>query len=201
MFSGIVETTGCVKMLREINGCLSLSIKPHMHFHDIKIGDSIAVNGICLSVTELTGNDFTVSAVPETRRLTNINDISAEGTVNLERSLKVGDRIGGHYVQGHIDGTGKIINLQENGDALLVTIQLSSHLAKYIVPKGYITIDGMSITVIDVYDNCFTITLIPITRQMTIAGQYRIGSKLNIEVDILSKYIEKLAGANHSCNM
>jgi riboflavin synthase len=198
MFSGIVETIGLVHLLEDLRGCLKVVIAPLSPFHDIKVGDSIAVNGTCLTVTQFTPETFTVDIVPETRRLTNLNDIATGKIVNLERSLKVGDRIGGHYVQGHIDDTGTIIGMEKDGQ--LVKIQIPARLEKYIVPKGYVAIDGMSITVINASDHWFSITIIPHTKDMTVANQYRIGTKVNLEVDILSKYIEKIVGVKQSCS-
>ncbi len=193
MFSGIVETVGMIEYLELIQGCLKLKIAPHKTFSDLSVGDSVSVNGVCLTVISYNDHTFDVTVVPETLRLTNLNELSLGGSVNLERSLKVGDRISGHYVQGHIDGTGEIIDLREDeSEALIVKISIPPSLEKYIVKKGYIGLDGMSITVIDVREKWFTITLIPHTQQVSIANQYGMGKKVNIEVDILGKYVEKL---------
>lgn len=195
MFSGIVEATGIINYIESIRDCLKINISPQTGFSDsdLLIGDSISVNGVCLTITSYNCSNFDATIVPETARLTNLKQVSAGDFVNLERSLKVGDRISGHYVQGHIDDTGEIIDVYNDGpDALVMKINIPQRLAKYIVKKGYIALDGMSITVIDVSDNWFTVTLIPHTKQVSIAKHYRIGSKVNIEVDILGKYVEKL---------
>ncbi len=194
MFNGIVETTGVIHELVRMDGCLELNIKPAMAFTDIKIGDSIDINGVCLTVTTMHDDCFTVTVVPQTQRITNFDTISAGDTVNLERSLKVSDRINGHYVQGHVDAAGEIIEMQrDGGQAYLLRIKVPTELIKYIVSKGYIAIDGMSITVIAVDSDSFTITLIPHTCAVTRAKYYAVGSKVNIEIDIFGKYIEKLA--------
>jgi riboflavin synthase len=192
MFSGIVETIGIIQDIISLIDCIKLTISPQIPFQDINIGDSIAVNGVCLTVTHLTENSFSVTAVPETLALTNLGQLTKRSFVNLERSLKLSARLGGHYVQGHVDLTGEIFDLQKTDTAWLASIRVSPHLMKYIVKKGYICIDGMSITIIDTTNDTFTVTLIPHTQEVTIVHQYQTGSKVNIEVDIIGKYVEKL---------
>jgi riboflavin synthase len=196
MFSGIVETIGIIQKITFLIDCIQFVISPQILFNDISVGDSIAVNGVCLTVTEFTENTFSVTAVPETLRITNLGQLIEGSIVNLERSLKFNARIGGHYVQGHVDATAEIIQLEKSETAWLVTFRLPSSLAKYIVSKGYITIDGMSITVIDVVSDTFTVTFIPHTQHVTVVNHYHPGSLVNIEVDIISKYVEKLLGAH-----
>lgn len=198
MFSGIVETIGTISYLQLLRDCLLLTITPHIPFDDIKIGDSIAVNGTCLTVTHLDHHGFSVTVVPETLALTNLAQLKVGNIVNLERSLKVNSRMGGHYVQGHIDGMGKILNLTKisGQDAWLAKISLPEKLTQYVVNKGYITLDGMSITVIEAQSDWFTVTFIPHTQKITITEQYQVGSAINIEVDILGKYVEKLLRAD-----
>lgn len=202
MFCGIVETTSLVKSIMWQDGCLHACISKPTDWDDLKIGDSVSVNGVCLTMTSFDTSSFNVTIVPETLRLTNLTALSPGQLVNLERSLKSTDRIGGHQVQGHVDCTGEIIELaKDNSDALLVKIAIPEHLSKYIVNKGFIAIDGMSITVIDVTSTWFTITLIPHTQAVTIANKYQVGSLLNIEVDMMAKYLEKLIGVNnHASN-
>ncbi|HVY53481.1 MAG TPA: riboflavin synthase, partial [Gammaproteobacteria bacterium] len=151
MFSGIVEGLGIINSVLLKQDCLHVTIKPYIDFDDLHIGDSVSVNGVCLTVTELLDNNqFNVTIVPETLRLTNLNKIAAGSLVNLERSVTPITRLGGHYVQGHIDGTGEIIELTKDGqDAWILKIKTPSRLIKYIVNKGYIAMDGMSLTVID----------------------------------------------------
>lgn|SRR3990167_3549380 len=191
MFSGIIETTGTILQIDFVKSCKQFSISPMKAFNDLTIGDSIAVNGVCLTVTEFDATIFKVTAVPETLFLTNLDDLMVNHSVNLERSLKFGDRIGGHHVQGHIDGAGEILELvSDNSNAYLVKLRIPEKLAKYVIAKGYIALDGMSMTVIKILPSGLTITLIPHTKKVTIANQYQIGTKINIEVDRMGKYIE-----------
>ncbi len=195
MFSGIVETVGRIIQITFDQGCKHVTITPALPFDDIKIGDSISINGVCLTVTHLSENNFDVTIVPETLRLTNLDHLTIHDCVNLERSLKLGDRIGGHYVQGHVDGMGQILELDEDhGAALLVKISFPSPLSPYVINKGFITLDGMSITVIHATAEWFTVTFIPHTQAVTITNQYKKGSWINIEVDMMAKYVERMIG-------
>jgi riboflavin synthase len=196
MFTGIVETIGILRQIVPHNDCIHFSITPKIAFADLSIGDSVAVNGVCLTVVTLFDGGFAVTVVPETLRVTNLGFLAPESVVNLERSMKLNGRIGGHCVQGHVDAVGEIQELVADGaSALLAKISISSAINKYIVNKGYITLDGMSITVIESTPEWFTVTFIPHTQEVTTVNQYKKGSKINIEVDILGKYIEKLARA------
>lgn len=193
MFTGIVETIGRILQIEIDQGCKHFTIAPTMPLNDLKIGDSIAINGVCLTMTHCSSTHFNVTAVPETLRLTNLNHLNKHDVINLERSLRLSDRLGGHYVQGHVDAVGQIIALDyDQSAALLVKISLPTHLAKYVVNKGYIGLDGMSMTVIQSTSEWFTVTFIPHTQNATIIPHYKNGSWINIEVDIMSKYIEKL---------
>lgn len=196
MFSGIVETTGRIKKIENQSENKNFMIASNQLLDDLKIGDSISVNGVCLTVTDCKENNFHVSAVPETLRLTNLGELKEESEVNLERSIKADSRIGGHFVQGHVSGIGQIREIQKEGEnALLLKIGIDEPLSKYIIEKGYIALDGMSITAIDVKPDWFSITLIPHTQETTIAKGYKKGTNINIEVDILGKYLEKLVGS------
>lgn len=195
MFSGIVECTGHISQIKIAGGCKHFTITPAMDFDDIEVGASIAINGVCLTVTQFSETDFHVTAVPETLQLTNLAELKTGDTVNLERSIKINGRLGGHFVQGHVDAMGQVMAIShENSDACIVKISIPEKLSQYIVPKGYITLDGMSITIIETTANWFTVTFIPHTQQVSLAGQYSIGSKINLEVDILGKYVEKMLG-------
>lgn len=201
MFTGIVETIGIIKHIFIQDDCVDLLIEPQLAFSDLTLGESIAVNGVCLTVTDFSKEAFHVTAVPQTLRVTNLGLLQIGHRVNLERSLTLNSRVGGHLVQGHVDTLGEIIDIQSDGDAaLIVKINIPKGFAKYIVNKGYITLDGMSITVIQANDHDFTVTFIPHTQNVTIIRQYQVGTKINIEVDMLGKYIEKLMGANTICN-
>lgn len=197
MFSGIVETIGKILFIDVDQGCKHFTIASYMPFDDLEIGESIAINGVCLTVTSFTATTFTVTAVPETLRLTNLDYLKIEDLVNLERAMKLSSRLGGHYVQGHVDGIGLILESRhDNSDAVLVKISIPPKLSKYVITKGYIALDGMSITVIESQPEWFTVTFIPHTQQATIVQHYREGSWINLEVDMMGKYIEKLLGAH-----
>jgi len=155
------------------------------------LGDSIALNGTCLTVTGLSEGDFTVGLSPETRSRTNLGYLHEGQSINLERSLTPTSRIGGHFVQGHIDGVGTITGFRPDEDALWVTVAAPAQLMRYIVPKGFIALDGVSLTVVDVTDDSFTVTLIAYTQQYITLPRQQIGYKVNIEVDVLGKYVEK----------
>lgn len=202
MFNGIVETIGKIINLNTENGCTHYSILPQIHFDDLSIGDSIAVNGVCLTITDFTDSYFNLTAVPETLRLTNLKLLSINSKVNLERSLKLNSRLGGHYVQGHVDCTGRILELShDKSAALLVKISIPEQLANYVVTKGYIALDGMSITVIEATKNWFTVTFIPHTQKATIVETYQVDQLINIEVDMIAKYIEKMIGVHQHANL
>lgn len=200
MFSGIVEMTGHVIASETIDHCYHVTIQPTSPFNDIQIGDSIAVNGVCLTVTAFTSVHFNATIVPETLRLTNLQDLKMGKEVNLERSVTLQTRIGGHLVQGHVDTVSQIQAIQQEGEAILVTLSIAPALTKYIIKKGFIGIDGMSITVIDVFTDTFTVTFIPHTQHASIVNHYQVGTLVNIEVDMLAKYLEKLTGDTQHAN-
>lgn len=195
MFNGIVETIGKITRFEKKQDCIYLSVLPEMPFFDLKIGDSVSVNGVCLTIVDIHDNTFGMTMINETLRVTNLGYLNINAMVNLERSVKLTDRMHGHYVQGHADCVGHITDINNpSEDNIIVTIQFPIQFKKYIVNKGYIALDGMSITVIEVIDDTFTITLIPYTKKITVAKDYQIGTKINIEFDILSKYVENLMG-------
>lgn len=201
MFSGIIESVGTVVQMAIAQGCKQFTISTALNLDDVMIGESISINGACLTVTSFTTHTFDVLAVPETLRLTNLNKIDLGSSVNLERAMKASSRIGGHYVQGHIDCMGQILKIEQDGSqARLVKISLPQELSKYVVTKGYISLDGMSITVVDTGPEYFTVTFIPHTQSVTITKHYDEGHWINIEVDIMGKYIEKLLGVHTHAN-
>ena len=188
MFTGIVEEVGKVKSIS--NGVLQ--IEANKVLEDVHTGDSIAVNGICLTVTSFTAHSFQADVMPETIRRTSLNELKLGSPVNLERAMAVGSRFGGHIVSGHIDGTGRIVSLKEEKNALLMKIAADSSLLRYIVEKGSVALDGISLTVAAVTDRDFTVSLIPHTRQATNLSAKGEGSTINIENDVVGKYVEKL---------
>ena len=197
MFTGIVEELGTVGSIK--SGVLIVGAS--LVLEDLDIKDSICVNGACLTVTELTGTGFQVDVVPETLRRTNLGALTSGSKVNLERSLQMGGRLGGHIVQGHVDGTGEISSITEDGDAYLYSFAVSPELSRYIVQKGFICVDGISLTVVDCADDEFTVTLIPYTREHTVLGTKSEGNKVNLEADIMAKYIEKLSNGGGYINL
>ena len=192
MFTGIIEEIGKVKEVVNREGSMRLRIECHKVLNDVQIGDSIAVNGICLTVTTFTLTEMEADVMPETLRNTSLFEAKPGKQVNLERALPVNGRLGGHIVTGHIDGTGKIIRKYREGNALWLIIDTHSEMMKYIVHKGSIAIDGTSLTVAKTDEGSFAVSLIPHTAEMTILADKETGSMVNLECDVLGKYIEKL---------
>jgi riboflavin synthase len=188
MFSGIVEEVGSV---REAGGD-SLTVAASLVLDQTALGDSIAVNGACLTVARLGDGWFGTDVMPETLRRTNLGRLRPGDAVNLERSLTLASRLGGHMVQGHVDGTGTVRALTAEGDALLVTIEAPPAILRYIVEKGYIAVDGASLTVVDHSPTAFRVSLVRYTLDHTIFGRWKAGQAVNVEVDILAKYVERL---------
>jgi riboflavin synthase len=187
MFSGLVEEMGIVKSCVMIGMCKQIEFTAASVLEDIQIGDSISVNGVCLTVISFTDTTFTIQAVPETLRLTNIIDLIPNNPVNLERSLRMGDRIGGHMVQGHVDGTTTLLHLMPEGDALNATFAKPDFWQDCFIHKGFITLDGMSLTITNVTQTTFSISFIPHTQALTITQYYQSGTKINVEVDHTTK--------------
>ena len=191
MFSGIVETVGTVRHIRRRGTIVTLWIEAPDIAESLQLGDSIAVNGTCLTVTERDARGFGVELAPETLRRTTLGQTRAGSPVNLERSLEVGARIGGHFVQGHVDGTGTVRDLHPEGEATLITFSAPPQVMKYVVPKGFIAVDGVSLTIVERMKNGFSVSFIPYTLAHTIARHYRPGTEVNLEADILGKYVER----------
>ena len=188
MFTGIIEEVGALERLA--GG--EIAIRAKKVLEDVALGDSIAVNGICLTVTHFDAAHFTADVMPETVRRTSLAELKRGSRVNLERALTLKSRLGGHIVSGHIDGAGTIAAMQEEGNAVLLTVRASAGILRYIVEKGSVALDGISLTVARVSAADFTVSLIPHTREITNLREKRMGSRLNIETDILGKYVEKL---------
>lgn len=198
MFTGIVEEVGRVQRLWQSADSWQLRIAAASVLADVQLGHSIAINGTCLTVTEFTPQSFTVGLSPETLRCTNLGELLTDAEVNLERSLAANGRIGGHFVQGHVDGTGVITKKQPEGDSLWLTIDPAPDLLRLIVPKGYVAIDGTSLTVVDVTSKHFTLMLVAYTQTHITLPRKPIGDRVNIEVDILGKYVKSLVeGVSH----
>lgn len=188
MFTGIVEEVGHVKAIG--NGILQIEAAKVLE--DVHLGDSIAVNGICLTVTSFSSHSFQADVMPETIKRTSLGELKLGSPVNLERALTLASRLGGHIVSGHIDGTGRIVSLKDDKNAILMRIQAESSILRYIVEKGSVALDGISLTVAEVSNRDFTVSLIPHTRQATNLSSKGEGSLINIENDVVGKYVEKL---------
>lgn len=196
MFTGIVEEMGTVAhIVGDQDQADQLTVNCHTVLEGTRIGDSIAVNGTCLTVTALTNHSFTVGLSPETLRRTNLGLLKVGDPVNLERALAFGGRMGGHYVQGHVDGIGEIVAIVPEGDSKRVTIRPPARLLPYIVEKGYIAVDGVSLTVAEMGRDTFTVALVAYTQSAVIMGHQQVGALVNIEVDIIAKYVERLVEA------
>ena len=193
MFTGIVEEVG--RVIEPLAGGLVIAASAVLA--GARLGDSICVNGVCLTVTELGLDRFTVDTVPETLRRTDLGNLSAGDPVNLERPLTPEGRLGGHFVQGHVEGTATIGAIESDGEALLVHFSAPAALMRYVVDKGFITVDGVSLTVVSRDAESFVVTLIPFTREHTNLGGKRSGDLVNIETDILAKYVEALLTPAH----
>ena len=194
MFTGIVEEVGTVLGLSQAEDGWSLELRGPLTSQGTQTGQSLSVDGACLTVTAIHGGRMRFGLAPETLRRTNLGDLKPGDGVNLERALAATGRFDGHIVQGHIDGTGTIASLTPDGDSLLFRIAAPPELMRYIVPKGFIAVDGASLTVIDALPDAFTFMLIAYSRQHLALPNRPMGSRVNIEVDLLAKYVEKLVG-------
>jgi riboflavin synthase len=192
MFSGIVAEVGTMKAVEGGGDAVSLTIEASPVFADVAIGESIAVNGVCLTAVQRQGSTFAVDVSPETLRATNLGELRPGDGVNLERSLCLNDRIGGHLVSGHVDGVGTILDKRPEGNAIHYDIQVPEGLMRYLVPKGSIAIDGISLTVVGCFSTSFQITIIPHTAAVTTIGRKGIGATVNLECDMIGKYVERV---------
>lgn len=194
MFTGIIEEVGYVKSLHRGDKSFTLEVEAKKVLEGTLVGDSIATNGVCLTVTSLTGHGFTADVMPETVSRTALGELVSGSPVNLERALSLQTRLGGHIVSGHIDGTGRIADRRQDDTALWLTIECDSKLLRYIIEKGSVTLQGVSLTVARVDARSFAVSLIPHTQAATTLHQAKVGDLVNIENDIIAKYVEKLLG-------
>ena len=195
MFSGIIADVGTIASAENRNGGLRLSVETHaLGMGDVQIGDSIAVNGVCLTVVEKKGDSFTVDVSRETLNCT--VGLEAQGThVNLEKALRLADRLGGHLVSGHVDGVGEVVSFIDIGESWKLAVRAPQALAKYIAMKGSITINGVSLTVNEVASATFSVNLIPHTLAVTTLGELRAGTRVNLEIDLIARYVERMMQA------
>ncbi|MCD8501915.1 MAG: riboflavin synthase [Bacillaceae bacterium] len=198
MFTGIIEEVGTIEEIKQSGDAIRMTIRSHKLLSDVHLGDSIAVNGVCLTVTTFDQKRFSVDLMPETVRGTSLRQLKRGSSVNLERAMAAGGRFGGHFVSGHVDGIGEIKRKERDNNAVYYEIKVNDTLRKYILMKGSIAVDGTSLTVFGVTDDTFTISIIPHTIEETIIGQKGPGDIVNIECDMLGKYIEQFIEQRYS---
>ncbi|MCX5180498.1 riboflavin synthase [Streptomyces virginiae] len=195
MFTGIVEELGEVTAVEQLAEASRFRLRGPLVTEDAKHGDSIAVNGVCLTVVETADGEFTADVMQETLNRSSLGALTTGSRVNLERPMALGGRLGGHLVQGHVDGTGEIISRTPSEHWEIVKVALPKNLSRYVVEKGSITVDGVSLTVVEAAADWFTISLIPTTLALTTLGIKQSGDPVNLEVDVLAKYVERLLAA------
>lgn len=191
MFTGLIEEIGSIKSLQKGGKAIRLGISAHKIMDDVKLGDSIATNGICLTVVSFDSKGFSADVMPETMSRTNFGLLAAGSRVNLERAVRVGDRLGGHMVSGHVDGLGEVVGKEQDDNAIWVSIAAPKNILKYVIEKGSIAIDGISLTVAYVDEKIFKVSIIPLTQEDTTLTSKKPGEKVNLECDMTAKYIEK----------
>ncbi|WP_062267713.1 riboflavin synthase [Endozoicomonas arenosclerae] len=193
MFTGIIEAVGSLQKVESRSGDLRLTIHSgQLDLSDVKLGDSIATNGVCLTVVELTGQGYVADVSLETLEYSTLASLAVGASLNLEKALTPSTRLGGHLVSGHVDGVGKIVSIEPSGRSTVYWVEAPGNLARYIAHKGSITVDGVSLTVNRV-DGCrFALNIVPHTQQETIITGYKAGTQINLEVDVLARYLERL---------
>lgn len=192
MFTGIVEERGTVASIEQLTNAARVAIRGSVVLSDVRAGDSIAVNGVCLTVVDLGPDYFTADVMEETLKRSSLDAVSAGSEVNLERAARLDSRLGGHLVQGHVDGTGAVLAIEPDAHWTAMRISLPVDLGRYVVEKGSITVDGVSLTVVAVDDEAFSVSLIPTTLAETTLGSRQVGDRVNLEVDAIAKYVERL---------
>ncbi|MBU9714774.1 riboflavin synthase [Evansella tamaricis] len=192
MFTGIIEEKGTIRQMKQTGEAIVMTISGEKILSDVHLGDSISVNGVCLTVTSHDKKSFTVDVMPETVKATSLRDLSTGSKVNLERAMAAGGRFGGHFVSGHVDGVGTIVAKRPEQNAVYYDIEVAPALRKYMVMKGSVSVDGTSLTIFGLTEDTFTISIIPHTIQETIIGDKGPGDIVNVECDMLAKYIEEL---------
>ena len=192
MFTGIVEERGTVASVERLTNAERIAISGSVVLADVRPGDSIAVNGVCLTVVDIGPDSFTADVMQETLKRSSLGSAGVGSEVNLERAARLDSRLGGHLVQGHVDGTGEVLVIEPDPHWTLMRISLPAGLGRYVVEKGSITVDGVSLTVVGVDDDGFSVSLIPTTLAETTLGSRRVGDTVNLEVDAIAKYVERL---------
>ncbi|MGG0643823.1 riboflavin synthase [Sporosarcina gallistercoris] len=198
MFTGIIEEIGTLRTIRSSGQSMELTVAANEILKDVRLGDSIAVNGTCLTVTSFTDEQFTLDVMPETFRATSLHNAKAGTAVNLERALRADSRLGGHFVTGHVDGTAVVLKCQHVENSLVMHLSLPPEGLPYVLPKGSIALDGTSLTIFQVMDDCISISLIPHTQKTTILAKRQPGDRVNVEFDMLAKYTFNMLKRQHS---
>lgn len=194
MFTGLIADLGSVERFDEDGQGATIAIRSALA-GELREGDSVAVNGVCLTATAVGPEGFSAQAMAETLRRSSLGALAPGSPVNLELALRAGDRLGGHVVQGHVDGTGEVAGVREEGFSRVVDVEVGPELARYMVEKGSVAVDGVSLTISELREEGFSVSLIPETLTRTNLGQAREGKRVNIEVDVLAKHVERLIGA------
>jgi riboflavin synthase len=192
MFTGIIEDVGLVRGLRKAGEVSIITVETGMGLDDTKIGDSISVNGVCLTVVAMESKSFSVEASPETVSRSTLKDIRTADRVNLEKAMKLGGRLGGHMVQGHVDGVGVVRRIDSDNDSLIIEIAPPDNVSRYVVDRGSVSVNGISLTVNSTADGSFTVNIIRHTAENTNLLGARVGDEVNLEADIIGKYVERL---------
>lgn len=192
MFTGIVEEMGAVKAVDQTLAGTRLRLLAKLILDDLPLGASVSVNGACLTVVDVDDQGFAVDVSPETLSVTTLSELATGDPVNLERAMKLSERIGGHLVSGHVDGVGAIASRRQDGNAVVLTIEAPPEIMRYCVPKGSMTVDGISMTINGVQDRSFSLAVIPHTAQSTTLGMKQAGARVNLESDLIGKYVERL---------
>lgn len=193
MFTGLIEELGTILSVASGTKSSVLIVKANKVLEDVKIGDSISTNGVCLTVTHFTKDSFTVDVMPETIQRSNLKYVKSGSIVNLERALRVGDRLGGHMVSGHIDGLGTVKSIERDDNAIWYTIEAAPSILKYIIEKGSVALDGISLTVAMCDMKQFKVSIIPHTHSVTTLAQRKVGDQINVECDAFGKYVERIS--------
>jgi len=192
MFSGIVEELGVVKTFERNLGGARLSIFADVTLDDLNLGESVSVSGVCLTAADIHDRDFVVDVSVETLNVTNLGGLAAGAAVNLERAMKLNERLGGHLVSGHVDGVGILRERQQDGNSIILTLEVPESILRYCIQKGSITVDGVSLTINHVSDKAVSVAIIPHTAKMTTLGLKQPGDSVNLESDLIGKYVERL---------
>jgi riboflavin synthase len=201
MFTGIIEDIGTIAAIGKASGKWEFSIRTALAAQDVREGDSIAIDGVCLTVTKLGGTTFRADASLETLNLTTLKEKKSGSKVNIERAMKSDGRFGGHFVMGHVDGVGTIVNSRRDGDSTRLEVEVPADVSRYIVRKGSVAIDGISLTVNEQHGSMFTVNIIPYTASKTTIGAKSLRDKVNIETDIVGRYVERFMSRSEGLTM